>query len=72
MYEDGVPIGQGRYKTGEAGGVGVNTEGLRIYDAWFQHKNAGEIPKSRNGPLRRRNRNGGGRDSGNAIKPYHR
>lgn len=59
--EDGVPIVDGSY--GQAG-TGTNTEGLRVYDAWFQHSNQNEIPQSRTAPRSR------GLDS--AIKPYHR
>jgi len=69
LYEDDVPIRQGRYKdqSQEQTSQG-DSEGMRVYDAWFQHKNARHIPKSRVGGANRRKAS----DYGNAIKPYHR
>ena len=45
LNEDGLPIRSGRYN-GDEGDQG-DSEGLRIYDAWYQHRNAEHIPKSR-------------------------
>ena len=67
LYEDDVPIRQGRYKDQSEEQQG-DSEGMRVYDAWFQHKNARHIPKSRVGGANRRKAS----DYGNAIKPYHR
>ena len=43
LAEDGVPIVGASY----TGNEHANTEGLRIYDAFFQHKSSHEIPKTR-------------------------
>ena len=42
LAEDGTPIVVGNSYTGNDA---QNTEGLRIYDAWFQHRNNHEIPQ---------------------------
>ena len=69
LYEDDVPIRQGRYKDqSQEQNTQGDSEGMRVYDAWFQHKNARHIPKSRVGGANRRKAS----DYGNAIKPYHR
>ena len=41
--EENVPIVAASYHGNER----QNTEGLRVYDAWFQHKSENEIPKPR-------------------------
>ena len=40
LNEDGVPIVDSSY----VGNEGINTAGLRIYDAFFQHRRDFEIP----------------------------
>jgi len=64
LNEDGLPIRSGRYN-GDEGDQG-DSEGLRIYDAWYQHRNAENIPKSRMAvPL-------DPSSDPNPIKPHHR
>jgi len=60
LIEDGVPIEFDRGKNESRA-----TEGLRIYDSWYQKSNS--IPISRNG----RNMNGGS-NANEAIRPHHR
>ena len=64
LYEDGVPIRQGSYQEKDQG----DSEGMRVYDAWFQHRNAKNIPKSRVGAASRKKIS----DYQNPIKPHHR
>ena len=66
LYEDDVPIRQGRYQDQQSDQG--DSEGMRVYDAWFQHRNAKHIPKSRIGAANRRKIS----DYENPIKPYHR
>lgn len=65
MIEDSLPIRPGSYKDNKQGG---DTEGLRIYENWFQHKTSYEIPKGRRGSRRRKTKN----KVEDAIKPHHR
>ena len=60
MTDDGFTRGEGEEKmpivaASYHGNERQNTEGLRVYDAWFQHKNENEIPKIRR---QHQNRNG--------------
>lgn len=64
LNEDGLPIRSGSYGNDGEEQQG-DTEGLRIYDAWFQHRNAKHIPKSRTAPQN-------SPDDSDPIKPYHR
>lgn len=68
MNEDGLPIRQGSYSR-QDDQIG-DTEGLRIYDAWFQHRSAHEIPKSRTTTSSLRN--SVEQENSDPIKPYHR
>merc|ERR1719362_607346 len=64
LNEDGMPIRSGTYDGEDNQG---DTEGLRIYDAWFQHKNSANIPQSRTAvPLDTSN------IDTNSIRPHHR
>ena len=65
LIEDSLPIRPGSYKDNKQGG---DTEGLRIYENWFQHKTSYEIPKGRRGSRRRKTKN----KVEDAIKPHHR
>ena len=67
LNEDGMPLREGSYT-----GKDSDSEGLRIYDAWYQHKNSNEIPRSRNAHQRRRKKPDQDSDYENPIKPYHR
>ena len=64
LNEDGVPLRPGSYRDEEAG----DTEGLRIYENWFQHKKSQHVPKSRMAV----NINQVQEDDSSPIKPYHR
>jgi hypothetical protein len=56
---ENVPIVQASYHGNEQ----HNTEGLRVYDAWFQHKNDNEIPRRRRQQQKADRR---------PIRPHHR
>ena len=63
-----MPIRPGSYKENQGG----DTEGLRIYENWFQHKTSHEIPQGRRGPRRRKAKNKNKIRAEDSIKPHHR
>ena len=63
--EENVPIVAASYHGNER----QNTEGLRVYDAWFQHKSENEIPKPRR---QHHHRNGKSGRTGRSLVIFRR
>ena len=61
LNEDSIRIQSGSYDGDDTQG---DTEGMRIYDAWFQHRNSENIPKSRMAVPQS--------SDDEAIRPHHR
>ena len=64
MNEDSIRIQSGTYDGEDTQG---DTEGMRIYDAWFQHRKSEHIPKSRMA-IPQSNEDG----ATDPIRPHHR